>query len=48
MLQPAPGELFDMQAQLAEGLLAAGPLLDRLEALIVAEPPFFARDGGFI
>src|SRR4029077_10913375 len=27
---------------------AAGPLFDRLERLLVAEPPFFARDGGFI
>jgi DNA mismatch repair protein MutS len=48
VLQPAPGELLDMQTQLADGLLAANPLLDRLETIIVAEPPFFARDGGFV
>ncbi len=48
ILQPAPGELLAAQAALTEGLAAANPLSDRLERLLVAEPPFFARDGGFI
>jgi len=48
VLQPAPGELLTAQAALTDGLAAAGPLSDRLERLLVAEPPFFARDGGFI
>ncbi len=47
-LTPAPGELSETQTQLAEGLAGAGPLIDRLEALLIEEPPFFARDGGFI
>jgi len=48
ILQPAPGELVDAQAELSEGLAATNPLLERLERLLVADPPFFARDGGFI
>ena len=48
LLQPSPGELLDAQAALASGLTAASPLSERLERLLVAEPPFFARDGGFI
>src|SRR6185437_5624980 len=48
LLQPSPGELLDAQAALASGLAAASPLSERLERLLVAEPPFFARDGGFI
>jgi DNA mismatch repair protein MutS len=48
VLQPAPGELLAALTALTEGLAAAGPLSDRLERLLVAEPPFFTRDGGFI
>jgi len=48
VLQPAPGELLAALAGLTEGLATAGPLSERLERLLVAEPPFFARDGGFI
>ena len=48
VLQPAPGELLAALAALTEGLASTGPLADRLERLLVAEPPFFARDGGFI
>ena len=48
VLQPAPGELLAALAALTEGIAAMGPLCDRLERLLVAEPPVFARDGGFI
>jgi DNA mismatch repair protein MutS len=48
ILQPAPGELLEAQAALASGLAAATPVSERLEHFLVAEPPFFARDGGFI
>jgi DNA mismatch repair protein MutS len=48
ILQPAPGEILDALRELTEGLAAAGPLSNRLEELLVPEPPFFARDGGFI
>src|SRR6195256_2789586 len=48
VLQPAAGELLAALAALADGLAATGALSDRLERLLVAEPPFFARDGGFI
>src|ERR1700704_2429643 len=47
-LQPAAGALLAGVARLPEGLAATGPLSDRLERLLVVEPPFFARDGGFI
>src|SRR5262249_49576402 len=48
ILQPAPGELLDAQRDLAEALAALVPLSGKLEQQLVAEPPFFARDGGFI
>ena len=48
VLQPAPGELTEAQTTLTEALAAVNRLADRLEQLLVAEPPFFARDGGFI
>ncbi|HXJ02474.1 MAG TPA: DNA mismatch repair protein MutS [Micropepsaceae bacterium] len=48
VLQPAPGELSNAQSELAAALVAVNPLSDRLEQLLVPEPPFFARDGGFI
>src|SRR5258708_36459142 len=48
VLQPAPGELLAALAALTDALAATGALSDRLERLLVAEPPFFARDGGFI
>jgi DNA mismatch repair protein MutS len=48
VLQPAPGELAHALAELADALGSVSPLSDRLEQLLVAEPPFFARDGGFI
>ena len=48
VLQPAPGELSKAQAELTDALAQVNPLSDRLEQLLVPEPPFFARDGGFI
>jgi len=48
LMQPAPGELLSAQADLVDALGAVTPLSERLELLLVAEPPFFARDGGFI
>jgi DNA mismatch repair protein MutS len=47
-LKPALGELHLGLSDLAQGLTGSNALLDRLEMLLVAEPPYFARDGGFI
>src|SRR5215471_780625 len=47
-LRLAKGELEEISQRLAEGLAATSALASRLEFLLVAEPPFFARDGGFI
>ena len=47
-LGPALGEVEAAMAELAEGLTQVNTLADRLEALLVAEPPYFARDGGFV
>src|SRR5262249_5928166 len=48
LLQPAPGELLEAQRHLGESLFDLTPLSEKLEQHLVAEPPFFARDGGFI
>jgi len=48
VLQPAPGELSTAQGELTAALVEISPLSERLEHLLVLEPPFFARDGGFI
>jgi DNA mismatch repair protein MutS len=47
-LGPLRGELDEFIAQLGEGLAQTSALSERLDTLLVAEPPFFARDGGFI
>ena len=47
-LTPAQGELTAARGELVQGLAGASTLSDRLESLLVAEPPYFARDGGFI
>jgi DNA mismatch repair protein MutS len=48
ILQPAPGELLEAQRHLSQALGDLAPLSEKLEQQLVAEPPFFARDGGFI
>jgi len=47
-LKPAPGELAQAARDLLEGTTGASRLADKVETLLIAEPPFFARDGGFI
>jgi DNA mismatch repair protein MutS len=47
-LGAAPGEVRAARDDLVEGLAAALRLNDSLDHLLVPEPPFLARDGGFI
>jgi len=47
-LGAAQGELEHAHTELKEGLVGAAALAERLNALLADEPPFFARDGGFI
>jgi DNA mismatch repair protein MutS len=47
-LTPAQGELASLRATLTQPLADLGTLTERLDTLLVASPPFFARDGGFI
>ena len=47
-LPQALGELEDARENLVQGLYGSAALYDRLESLLIATPPFFARDGGFI
>jgi DNA mismatch repair protein MutS len=47
-LKPSPGEAADARASLVDGVARASALADMLERLLVEEPPFLARDGGFI
>ncbi|HEX7726555.1 MAG TPA: DNA mismatch repair protein MutS, partial [Rhizomicrobium sp.] len=47
-LKPALGEIEAARADLIEGIAAASLVSDKLEHFLVAEPPFLARDGGFI
>jgi DNA mismatch repair protein MutS len=47
-LTPAQGELAAARAELAGGLAGTSALCERLDALLVAEAPYLARDGGFI
>ncbi len=47
-LKPTLGELKRALDDLAQGLEGSHALHDRLESLLVAEPPYFSRDGGFI
>jgi DNA mismatch repair protein MutS len=48
VMQPPPGELAHAQNELTQALAESVSLSGRLEQLLVLEPPFFARDGGFI
>jgi DNA mismatch repair protein MutS len=47
-LKPALGEIEVARNDLIDGIAAASIVSDKLEHLLVAEPPFLARDGGFI
>jgi DNA mismatch repair protein MutS len=47
-LKPAAGEARDAASSLLHGVANLSRVTDQLEQLLVAEPPFFARDGGFI
>jgi DNA mismatch repair protein MutS len=47
-LKPEGGELRSAASNLIEAIAHVSRLIDRLEQLLVAEPPFFTRDGGFI
>ncbi|MBV8799047.1 MAG: DNA mismatch repair protein MutS [Alphaproteobacteria bacterium] len=48
VLKPALGEIAQAQSLLSAALFASARLQEDLEHLLVREPPFFARDGGFI
>jgi len=47
-MKPVLGEIEQARADLVEGIAAASIVSDKLEHFLVAEPPFLARDGGFI
>ncbi len=42
------GEAIAAADAITQGIAAASALYDRLENLLVAEPPYFSRDGGFV
>jgi DNA mismatch repair protein MutS len=45
---PLAGEAMGAADAIGQGLASVSALSDRLESLLVDEPPYFARDGGFI
>jgi len=47
-LQSPPGETALARSDLSDGIAAASILHGNLDHMLVAEPPFLARDGGFI
>jgi DNA mismatch repair protein MutS len=47
-MKPEPGEARRAREDLVAAIALVSPLGDRLENLLVAEPPFFTRDGGYI
>jgi len=47
-LKPALGEIADAREDLVQGIAGASVVADKLEHLLVAEPPFLPRDGGFV
>ena len=47
-LKPSSGEAVEARNALAGALAETSKLLGSLEHLLEAEPPFFARDGGFV
>jgi DNA mismatch repair protein MutS len=46
--QALAGEALEAIETLTQNIAAVSPLSDRLEFLLVDEPPYLARDGGFI
>lgn len=47
-LKPPPGEVETARAALTNGIAETSALGERLEQLLVAEPPAHGRDGGFV
>jgi DNA mismatch repair protein MutS len=47
-LGAAHGELDVAHTEMTNGLKKASAVAERLAALLIEEPPFFARDGGFV
>jgi DNA mismatch repair protein MutS len=47
-LKPEPGELRAACLALTDGIAAVSQLISRLDHLLVPEPGYFAREGGFI
>ncbi|MBS0470152.1 MAG: DNA mismatch repair protein MutS [Proteobacteria bacterium] len=47
-LKPSPGEARAAAMDMIEGIAGISRLTDQLDLLLVAEPPYLARDGGFI
>jgi DNA mismatch repair protein MutS len=47
-LKPSPGEAQQAHADLVDGIVETSRLVDQITLLLVEEPPFLARDGGFI
>jgi DNA mismatch repair protein MutS len=47
-LKPSPGEAATVSRDLLDGVAGASDFSDKLERLLVPEPPYLARDGGFI
>jgi DNA mismatch repair protein MutS len=47
-LKSPPGETALAHDDLSQGIAGASALLGKLDHMLVAEPPFLARDGGFI
>jgi len=47
-LKAGPGEIASAHTALVDGIAAVSRLTDLLEVMLVPEPPYLARDGGFI
>ena len=47
-LKPSPGEAARVSRELKDAVTAVSGLADKLARLLVPEPPYLARDGGFI
>jgi DNA mismatch repair protein MutS len=47
-LKSPPGEIAAAHAALIENIAATSQLVDLLDVMLVPEPPYLARDGGFI